>query len=673
LLQKHEKKSAGVREWNPRENYDTETKAKALAFLDSLGDEGTRVQRLQQTVAKKREFRITSVETLKKWDNPNSRAKIEKQLQAERSDVFISSFAPGFDARALNPGGSGKKAVGRGKFRLTGRRPAKYELMEEKLIGWFSLRRTNGLACTSRAMRNEALRWMAQVYPIPDGEEGSGRGNSCGFRASQGWFRRFMARHGLVWRRKNDNSPVSTAELLPTVADFCNKLRQLRMKNPRGNDPWGRFSPRNTYDVDQVPLPFASCYPRTLEYRGKRRVWIKAAGSGLDKRQCTLQLLIRAEGKQPKPTLIFRGAPLHDKTLAWRRKERELETSKYDPDCRVLWQKKAWADTATNVHWVGTSFDEQIEDEHGDNGEDILLLCDNLSSQVADPFKAEIEHYGPTLRFGPKKATHLWQPVDHHVGARYKFLMARKYDDFMAYDIQAYPWGKVPTPERRRLLTVWAGDAWRQLEKERVAREEAHAKDPSQPHSLFYRAFQRTGCIITRDGTGDEEIRPNQDVTGDQLARFQAMLKTPDQLRPRPNEEDFIINLDTTSEDESEEDEHKHDSECEGQAYEDSEDEDDELPDGAKWGDDDGESSDDGEREPVDEGAEIVMESEVEKIRAARNIVIENGNEVQLGDFDVAHRIAKQFGNTEYSAEHALASTSKQGRKRKARFANLNF
>ena len=36
-------------------------------------------------------------------------------------------------------------------------------------------------------------------------------------------------------------------------------------------------------------------------------MWIKQPGSGLDKRQATLQLLIRGEGQQPKPVLIFRG------------------------------------------------------------------------------------------------------------------------------------------------------------------------------------------------------------------------------------------------------------------------------------------------------------------------------------------------------------------------------
>lgn len=61
---------------------------------------------------------------------------------------------------------------------------------------------------------------------------------------------------------------------------------------------------------------------------------------------------------------------------------------------------------------------EAIEDELKDIGEDMLRLVDNLISQAAQPFKDAVEDLGVKLKFGPKNATFLWQPVDHHVGAR---------------------------------------------------------------------------------------------------------------------------------------------------------------------------------------------------------------------------------------------------------------
>ena len=48
------------------------------------------------------------------------------------------------------------------------------------------------------------------------------------------------------------------------------------------------------------------CSPKEGEV--KDQLWILQPGSGLDKRQATLQLCIRAEGQQTvKPAIIFRG------------------------------------------------------------------------------------------------------------------------------------------------------------------------------------------------------------------------------------------------------------------------------------------------------------------------------------------------------------------------------
>ena len=80
-------------------------------------------------------------------------------------------------------------------------------------------------------------------------------------------------------------------------------------------------------------MPFTSTDGRTWEYSGIDRVWIRAPGSGLDKRQVTLMLTIRAEGKQPLPVLIFRGTPTH---LLRRRDHiaaRAAEEAKYSKYC----------------------------------------------------------------------------------------------------------------------------------------------------------------------------------------------------------------------------------------------------------------------------------------------------------------------------------------------------
>ena len=292
---------------------------------------------------------------------------------------------------------------------------------------------------------------------------------------------------------------------------------------------------------------------------------------------------------------------------------------------------------------------EAMEDLVEDRAEDCLLLCDNLRAQVADDFKDAVHQggTGPRLMFGPKNATHVWQPCDHHVGARYKFLMGQDYDKFMLTKHIEYPNGKVPTDVRRRLLTEWAGNAYRTLETEREEREAACSIDPTAERSLFYRAFQRTGCLVTADGTGDEHIRPHAEISRDPMlnAEFRARLRKPWELAQEAKAldkhgQDFIINLDSS------ESEH---------GAENSEDTDDEPAQEPEQGETDIDSSDDGNHEPLESDMELGEEDERERVSRERNRVIEDGNEIQLGDFDSALRIADQFQRG-HGHQHALDS-----------------
>ena len=97
---------------------------------------------------------------------------------------------------------------------------------------------------------------------------------------------------------------------------------------------WGRFRPSNRFNVDQSPLPFVIDHKRTYEVIEEKeqrynKVWIQQPGSGLDKRQCTLQVCVRAEGKQPKLAIIFQGTGKGIK---------QSERLAYHPDVDVYFQ-----------------------------------------------------------------------------------------------------------------------------------------------------------------------------------------------------------------------------------------------------------------------------------------------------------------------------------------------
>ena len=76
------------------------------------------------------------------------------------------------------------------------------------------------------------------------------------------------------------------------------------------DNKWGRFPPPTRYNVDQVPLPFAMDVKTTYEMGTvghKDKVWVRQPGSGLEKRQCTLQLCFSPQDSHVKPEIIFRG------------------------------------------------------------------------------------------------------------------------------------------------------------------------------------------------------------------------------------------------------------------------------------------------------------------------------------------------------------------------------
>jgi hypothetical protein len=602
------KKTAGS---HSRKSASIEKKAKTIAYYDSLpvALPGNGVfKRRCNRVAKK--MHVHSGHTVAKWISAQSRANVRAVIGRP-----ISDYAPGRQIR--NKGGRGKRAAGRWSFHisLNGRRGAKYPLAEEQLITWCRDQRKKGHKLTTRIIRVKMVQFVVNHY-----------GDSTGFKASTGWTKRFMARYKLTWRRRNDNAKASIESLVGPCANFITSLRKFRMQHPAADSEsetakYGAFGLHNSFNVDQVPLPFASADPRTIEFMGTERVWIKQPGSGLDKRQATLQLLIRPLGTQPRPCLLFRG---HAKPKrACDRRKREEEEKGYDQDVQVLWQAKAWADTATCIEWSRVCFKEFVDaDAHIKEGEETLLLADSLRSQVKATFRdaAKTNARAHTI-FGVKNGSHVWQPVDHHVGAAYHRKMDAYYVEWMASaDGELYA-QSVPVGKRRQLMTQWAGRAYRELEAARELAEEKQAADASSPPSMFYAAFLRTGCLVTADGSDDNEIRPHRSIAGELEEQFKSAILKPSaiDISEHVPEEPFIVMLDNESSSEGE----------------DSEDKDDEPPEG--------DDEDDGEREPIDNDIELEVEDEEGLMHAAAQAARDNG-QAELRDFNLARRVARQDG-----------------------------
>ena len=83
------------------------------------------------------------------------------------------------------------------------------------------------------------------------------------------------------------------------------------------------------------------------------KVWVSTPGSGLEKRQCTLQLCFSPEDNTCRVYIIFRGTK-DGHYIA------KAEKDQYHPAVDVLWQKNAWADTEVCNFFSLDFFDREL-------------------------------------------------------------------------------------------------------------------------------------------------------------------------------------------------------------------------------------------------------------------------------------------------------------------------
>ena len=234
--------------------------------------------------------------------------------------------------------------------------------------------------------------------------------------------------------------------------------RLIRSRKDSSYDKtWGRCLPTQRYNGDQSPLPLAFNTKRTYEMikEGDRyhKVWISQPGSGLEKRQCTLQVCFRSVGKQPKLAIIFRGKGKHismEEKEAWHK------------GVDVFFQENAWADTDFSVAWAKTTLKPEVEGE-----ERFALFCDNLTAQISDEFKEGISSQSGICWFGLPNTTDVWQPVDAGYADLLKTLIAQAQHDWLDREENAEKWygydDEFSAKDRRILITLWAGNAYQKL------------------------------------------------------------------------------------------------------------------------------------------------------------------------------------------------------------------
>jgi hypothetical protein len=396
------------------------------------------------------------------------------------------------NAEGKHKGGRGNKKPGWQKSFSTGSAPWFPEL-EEKLDDLMTHTRRKRI----RVSANDVRTWMvALVAEAVREDESLGRDpdeRKLNWKGGSGWLRNFLKRKGWTRRRATNKRSHSPEDLIGPVLGWVRFLAKIRHEHPSEDDPiWGVFGPRTSFNVDGVPIVFCSANRQTLERKGSERVSIIVPGNGLDKRQATLHLLIRALGEQPWPTIILAGAYTADGKPD--RKKRAEEMKKYEQyHVHVLWQSKAWLDTKTANDWAKTCLKPDL-DRLGLKDSETLLISDNLDAQRSESLRKELDNMHCFPVYGPKNGTDVWQPVDHGIGREYQKRLELSYYEWTRTSecAQIFRNKKAPTAARRRELMVkWVHDAYEYFECERAK------KEANNEHSMFYSAFLRTGALVS--------------------------------------------------------------------------------------------------------------------------------------------------------------------------------
>ena len=128
-----------------------------------------------------------------------------------------------------------------------------------------------------------------------------------------------------------------------------------------------------------------------------------------------------------------------------------------------------------------------------------MLFLDNLTSQEPETFKSAVAALKGVGWFGLKNVMDLWQVVDAGLAQMLKVLIRQAHRDWLDQEENADKWygneSKFSVSDQRILITHWVGKAWKKL-------------CSSGYENLRRRFWEKTGCLITAEGSDDEKITP---------------------------------------------------------------------------------------------------------------------------------------------------------------------
>ena len=204
---------------------------------------------------------------------------------------------------------------------------------------------------------------------------------------------------------------------------------------------------------------------------------MKSLGSGLDKRQATVQLTVHADGKpQTPPMVVFRGKGLRINSQ---------ERNRWDKRVVVKFQENAWVNEDISLRWAQSIWRQPTFEPR-------LLILDVHTAQKTPAFLHALSLRHTIPAFVPPGCTSLVQPLDVALNKPFKNLVDAQYNQHFEANLDAWALGKISASERRILMTRWIGAAWETF--------------CSQYKHVIIASFVKCGIALPIDGSQDTLI-----------------------------------------------------------------------------------------------------------------------------------------------------------------------
>ena len=408
--------------------------------------EGEKTQRKSYT----REFKLKVVDWLKSNGHNVSAAARQFGVSNKRVRDWRESEA------SLKEQSRCSRAAGRG-------RSAFFPRMEEALHHEYQELRREGKKVKRWWFDTRAKQLVTEFYPAAE------------FECSNHWFRRFRLRYKISYRSETHVSQKAPAALASVISKFHCDLHRVRED--------GVFSLKDIANMDQTPLPFVLNDRKTYDDTGATEVWCASAASGLDKRQCTVQLTAFADGvSRVRPLVIFRG---QGKRIA------KTERDAWDSRVKVMFQENAWCSEAIMKSWIEAEWGNVFTNPPTPSSTGKILTMDMHRAQQTDDVKTLLAKHKTSVVTIPAGCTSRIQPLDVSLNKPFKSGIRLQVEQHMHANLKQYTEGGINASARRVLMTKWIANAWHEV---------------CNKKEMVIRSFVKCGLSVNLDGSEDDQV-----------------------------------------------------------------------------------------------------------------------------------------------------------------------